>query len=1120
MQLAERCAASFDRKTRELGQACYRSGAVFNLEVGDGLIEALVAGSDPQPHEIVIDLEDFGISTLTASCTCSYYEMEGLCKHIWAVLLSVDTSEVGISPRHVGAIEVLPDDEDVYGYDLDDGDDDDEDDGFLKGISPAFELLPFGHSNSKGKTGPAAVPWQHHLREIAWAEENHTGEVREIFERTLGKRREVWYVLNLPETRREGKLALDLYRRDTKKNGQLGKAQPFSRMGDSVESLSLDEDRWILGLLAGDGEFFYSYRYSYYSANYNRCTISPQQHDLLLPKLCATGRFRSLADMSDEIDESVPLAWDDGPRYRLRIDVEADDQKQRWTLRGQLCRDAEQTALREPLVLLRSGIIVFSDRLAQFDTSTDFAWIGLLRKEAEIVVPYAERWEFVEKLLERRTVPEIDLPEEFHLAEVRVAPQPILRIHKPNTGSQARKLFASLAFDYAGSVVELAESRGRILSRDAGQILVRDRARETELLLRLSAWQVQPQGKLSPDASAEISFLARQLGEMVSTLTGEGWIVEAEGLRIRQPGEFRGGVSSGVDWFELDGQFDYGEGAVATLPDLLEAVRHGQTYVRLSDGSQGLLPEKWLAKFGPLAEMGQAEDGKLRFGNSQAALLDALLAAQDKVHVDKRFSDLRRQLQSFEGIKPSPKPDGFVGELRDYQCQGLGWLQFLQSFNLGGCLADDMGLGKTIQVLALLQQRQIIGQSQGPSMIVVPRTLVFNWLDEGARFAPKVKLRDYTGLKRIWQLDELESGDVLVTTYGTMRRDILKLKEIQFDYVILDEAQAIKNSSSQAAKAARLLQASHRLALTGTPIENHLGELWSLFEFLNPGMLGRSSVFNKCWKDGQADTDRIELLRTALAPFILRRTKGQVLTELPQKTEQTLYCELDRQERKAYDQLRKYYRDSLQKKINEQGLDQSKIHVLEALLRLRQAACHRGLLDERHAKGSSAKLDSLLEQIGEITEEGHKALVFSQFTSLLSIVKHHLDERGMVYEYLDGQTRKRHERVRRFQTDPDCRLFLISLKAGGHGLNLTAADYVFILDPWWNPAVEAQAVDRTHRIGQTRPVFAYRLIARETVEEKILELQQSKRNLADAIISADGSLMQRLTAEDLQLLLS
>jgi SNF2 family DNA or RNA helicase len=404
-------------------------------------------------------------------------------------------------------------------------------------------------------------------------------------------------------------------------------------------------------------------------------------------------------------------------------------------------------------------------------------------------------------------------------------------------------------------------------------------------------------------------------------------------------------------------------------------------------------------------------------------------------------------------------------------------------------------------------------------LVVVPKSLVFNWKQEAARFTPRLRVLDHTGLAR--DVNGFADHDVVLTTYGTLRRDAAEFKDIEFDYIVLDEAQAIKNPGTESAKAARLLRGRNRLALSGTPVENHLGELWSIFEFLNPGMLGAASVFKLAGSAGRNPNEEMRsLLAHALRPFILRRTKEQVARELPPKSEQTLFCEMEPAQRKLYDELRVHYRNSLLGMVATQGLAKSKIQVLEALLRLRQAACHPGLIDIKRRHEPSAKLDVLIDRLGEVVAEGHKALVFSQFTSLLSLVRERLDESNIVYEYLDGATRDRQKHVERFQDDPDCSLFLISLKAGGLGLNLTAAEYVFLLDPWWNPAVEAQAVDRAHRIGQTHQVFAYRLIARDTVEEKILQLQGSKRDLAAAIIGEDNSLIRNLQPEDLELLLS
>ena len=543
-----------------------------------------------------------------------------------------------------------------------------------------------------------------------------------------------------------------------------------------------------------------------------------------------------------------------------------------------------------------------------------------------------------------------------------------------------------------------------------------------------------------------------------------------------------------------------------------------------------MLPDEWLRKYGFMAGMGATEGDHLRFRRNQVGVLDALLASQSSPSFDEAFAQARRELLAFGGIGPEAAPAGFQGELRGYQREGLGWFRFLRRFGFGGCLADDMGLGKTVQVLALLESRRgrsgFAADSEGEngcgtSLVVVPKSLVFNWIQEAARFTPKLRVLDYTGLERHQALGHFEDYDLVITTYGTLRRDAVQFRDFEFDHVILDEAQAIKNPQTDSAKSVRLLKGRHRLALSGTPIENHLGELWSLFQFLNPGMLGGAAALRTAAKTArELDQDSRQLLASALRPLILRRTKEHVARDLPAKVEQTIYCELETTQRKLYDQLKDHYRAALLGLIQEQGLANVKIQVLEALLRLRQAACHPGLIDPARQSAASGKLEMLFPLLEEVNEEGHKALVFSQFTSLLSLVRKRLDQDRVAYEYLDGATRDRAACVERFQQDPGRKLFLISLKAGGLGLNLTAADYVFLLDPWWNPAVEAQAIDRTHRIGQTQQVFAYRLIAKDTVEEKVLELQQRKRDLADAIITADNALIRDLSGEDLDLLLS
>ncbi len=428
-----------------------------------------------------------------------------------------------------------------------------------------------------------------------------------------------------------------------------------------------------------------------------------------------------------------------------------------------------------------------------------------------------------------------------------------------------------------------------------------------------------------------------------------------------------------------------------------------------------------------------------------------------------------------------------------------------------------MGLGKTVQVLALLAGRR--GLAGKPSLVVAPRSLLFNWKREAARFAPDLRLLEHAGGDRRPPGPHWSGFDLVLTTYGTLRRDAEALAAVELDYLILDEAQAIKNGASETARAVRTLASSRRLALSGTPVENHLGELWSLFEFLNPGLLGKASAFQAAAVDDPTP-EAVSLLGRAIRPFLLRRTKAEVAPDLPERLEETWTCELGPREREFYDALKHHYRRELLGRVTREGLGASRVHVLEALLRLRQAACHPGLVDPKRKHDPSAKLDALVPKLLELREAGQKALVFSQFTSLLALLRPRLEAEGLVFEHLDGKTHDRQARVDRFQNDPECGLFLISLKAGGVGLNLTAAEYVFLLDPWWNPASEAQAIDRAHRIGQARSVFAYRLLCKDTVEERIAELKRQKQALAESVIRGDRGPLKELSVEDLDLLLS
>jgi superfamily II DNA or RNA helicase len=819
--------------------------------------------------------------------------------------------------------------------------------------------------------------------------------------------------------------------------------------------------------------------------------------------------------------ELAALAWDDGPAWQFRLQVASAAGGKTHQVTGWLQRGEERLAITEPLALI-PGMALWRERAALFDDSGALAWVEVLRRENAIHVPVKKQDAFLRDLFLMPQLPPVDLPEELRVAEERGVPKPRIVIRASDEHWRRDLLHADVAFEYAEQQLPLASRERGIFDAAARRLLVRDLAAEQsavtflyEIGFRMPKYQY---GK-----PRDFELATRLLPKATRALLEAGWQVEAEGKLYRRSGEIHIEVTTGIDWFDLKGKVQFDD-QVASLPRLLQALKRGENTIQLDDGTFGMLPEDWLKKYGMLAGLGTAEGDQLRFARRQAGLLDALLASLPEVEFDAAFRQATEELRRFEGISACEPPAEFVGTLREYQREGLGWLQFLERFGFGGCLADDMGLGKTVQVLAMLAGRRRAlkkGEPRLPTLIVVPRSLVFNWQQEAARFAPELRVLDHTGLARDKSGAAFAEFDVIVTTYGTLRRDVLLFKDAAFDYCILDEAQTVKNAGTDQAKAVRLLQAQNRLALSGTPVENHLGELWSLFEFLNPGMLGHASLFKLAGGAARnPDPETRAILAKGLRPFILRRTKNQVAKDLPEKTEQTLYCELEAEQRQLYDELREHYRQSLLKTIEKVGMNRAKIQVLEALLRLRQAACHPGLIDKKKAAEPSAKLDLLLPHLQEALEEGQKTLVFSQFTSFLAIVRNRLDREGVVYEYLDGKTRNRAEKVERFQNDPGCKLFLISLKAGGLGLNLTAAEYVFLLDPWWNPAVEAQAIDRTHRIGQTRPVFAYRIIARNTVEEKVLELQKTKRDLADAILNADNSVISNLKREDLEMLLS
>ncbi|PUZ23029.1 DNA helicase [Chitinophaga parva] len=578
-------------------------------------------------------------------------------------------------------------------------------------------------------------------------------------------------------------------------------------------------------------------------------------------------------------------------------------------------------------------------------------------------------------------------------------------------------------------------------------------------------------------------------------------------------------VTSGINWFNtaVNVTFDRRK---ASLPQLHKAVRNKSRFVQLDDGTQGILPEEWISRFARYFDAGTVVDENILTSKVNfSAIADLYDAANLDENVQQELDKYHRFLNDTTRIAAVPVPEGLQGQLRAYQQQGLNWLNFLDDLNFGGCLADDMGLGKSLQIIAfiLLQRTKV---TQNTNLLVVPTSLVFNWEAELYKFAPSIKVLTHYGPQRDRKTQDYSRYELVITTYGTLMADINYLRKYTFNYAFLDESQLIKNPNSQRYKAVRLLQARNRIVITGTPVENNTFDLYGQLSFACPGLLGSKQFFKDVYAfpiDKFKDNEHVAILQRKVAPFILRRTKEQVAAELPQKTEMVQFCPMGDEQWQVYQQYEKEFRDFLEG-INNEDLAKHAMHILSSLTKLRQICDSPLLLKEEKLYGEgAAKIEMLLKQI-ESKSTRHKILVFSQFVGMLELVEQALKNRNIPYTMLTGSTRNRERVVQSFQDEEMVRVFLVSLKAGGVGLNLTAADYVYLLDPWWNPAVENQAIDRVYRIGQTKNVVAVRLICPGTIEEKLLKLQEHKKELAGSLVKADGELLQAMSkAELLQL---
>jgi SNF2 family DNA or RNA helicase len=586
-------------------------------------------------------------------------------------------------------------------------------------------------------------------------------------------------------------------------------------------------------------------------------------------------------------------------------------------------------------------------------------------------------------------------------------------------------------------------------------------------------------------------------------------------------------ITSGIDWFDAVVEVQFGDNVVKIV-DIKKAMTNRQSHVKLKDGTIGILTDEWKEQYGLMFKMGEVnKDGaSLRLKQVHFSVIDTLSLEATANPSLLHLAEKRDKLNSFDfdkHLEDVSLPGNVNATLRPYQQAGYKWFQFLEETGWGGILADDMGLGKTLQTLTFMQS--IYNKNNKSRFLVVcPTSLMYNWESELLKFTPDMTYHIHHGTNRN-QYDIVHSDvNVLITSYGTLRSDIKKLVDVRFDYVILDESQAIKNPLSQVAKAALLINAENRIALSGTPIQNNTFDLYAQMNFLNPGMLGSMEFFKSEFAtpiDKMQDAEAKMHLKKLINPFLLRRTKEQVAPDLPAKSEMIMYCEMGSKQRKIYDAYKNSFRAQILGEIEEKGIGRSQMSILTGLTKLRQICDSPAILKGEEYENHSVKIEEIAREMAD-NMQGHKALVFSQFLGMLSLIKDELEKQKIPYVYFDGSTTstEREKAIQRFQHEDDCRVFLISLKAGGVGLNLTAADYVYLVDPWWNPAVEQQAIDRTHRIGQTKNIFAYRMICKDTIEEKIMKLQERKLGLVKDLISEENAFLKKLTREDVEYLLS
>jgi SNF2 family DNA or RNA helicase len=1084
------------------GEEYYNADKLTLQHSTDQFIYAKSRGKETYSTTVEWSLSITDQLELISSCSClAYKNFKEPCKHIWALLRSIE------DPKNMEGefLDVMKDhnlEEDIY-------------------LSTHMESDEFGHLSLRSYqnkilneakelhlTKIDKSPWQSELANLEKYILDANEEENDFQETLKPQQANIWYELEpysgIQIYSNYKFLNISFHEASILRGGNLGKLKKKTFNNQNISHPRYNKDARFLNLLKGHLLFDYS-KYA------SEAAVPSSLGKLVIKELISSRRLFVHSSNNETGDDIIPLTMG---LETLSFSADIKKDKSNWILGGVFKGnsfeiDAQDATLSTDLNFIVSNNMIYQTDLGKLKTHCEYL-VGY----GNIIIPLDKK-EDLKRVIKNTIGLEQTLLDNDFGVEKKIL-KGIPKVEIVIDEKKKTQVLGHLKFLY-DSELHTPLSKKEIFNDSSLNDLfyLKDQLHEKKILSFFEGTEEV----FSIDHLDTYTFQIdlNLLNQFVSNASLLNIEVRTQGYIVKHHHTNESRIKSNNDWFELDGKIHFDKDAAITIPEIIKKKSLDKNFIVLDDGTIGIKPTVWLNKMNHLSELGIKEENRIKFNRAQSLILDLLLE-DTEVQRDNKFMETVRGLRSFSGVEKVRISKRFKGELREYQNSGINWLNFLHQFRIGGCLADDMGLGKTIQVLAHLQKIKYSKDTfcKGQHLIVVPKSLVYNWQAEANKFTPDLKVLIYEGNNRQTLQTNFSKYDLIIMTYAVMRKDIQELKDYEFSYSVLDEAQYIKNSSTLVAKAAYLINSKYKLALTGTPVENHIGELFSIFRYLIPSILPKGYSRGKV-KSNKASMD---VILKGLMPFILRRTKSEVLTDLPEKIESVLFCEFDKKQESIYNEMKSFYQKSLTQKVNDETINKSKIQILEALLRMRQASCHPGLVNKDYLNLSSSKVNTLMENLESLIERGEKVLVFSQFTSFLSIIKTQLNEKNIDFAYLDGKTRNREREVNQFKTDPKKSVFLISLKAGGVGLNLTEASYCFLIDPWWNPAVESQAIDRIHRIGQEKKVFAYRLITKGSIEEKIIKLQQNKRDISKNILATDESLLKQMNSEDLKFLFS